>query len=928
MAMNTEKSFAQGVDTPLLTEIEQRQLAKWNATQQNYPRDACVPELVAIQAAATPDAVALVAGCQVLNFLELNRRANQLAHYLQALGVGPSVLVGLCVERSLEMVIGLLGILKSGGAYVPLDPTYPSERLVFMLEDARAPVLVTQQRLAAHLPVQGTRVVCLDTDAALLGQQSGADPTVSATVSDLAYVIYTSGSTGQPKGVQITHDSLLNLVFWHQRAFAVTPSDRATQLTSPAFDATGWELWPYLTIGASVHLPDEDTRVAPMLLRDWLVSQGITIAFLPTPLAESVMALEWPSTTSLRLLLTGADTLHHYPSPALPFAVINNYGPTETTVVATFGYVPPTANPDMPPPIGRPIANTQVYILDEHLLQVPIGVPGELYIGGVGVAQGYLNRPELIAERFIPNPFSHEPDARLYKTGDLTRYLPDGQVAFLGRADHQVKIRGFRVELGEIEAILNQHPAVQQGVVIAREDMPGEKRLVAYVVTDQQMAPMSEQQFFQLPNHLQIFHLNRTETQWIYNEIFVDQSYLKHGITLANGDCVFDVGANIGLFTLFVHQRCPNAEVYAFEPIPPIFETLRNNTALYGLNTHLFQCGLSRQTGKAEFTFYPHFSAMSGAYADSQEDEEVTRATLRNQGELLAQYTDELLTGRFESEAFECQLRTVSEVIRENAIQRIDLLKIDVEKSELDVLDGIQEEDWQKIKQIVIEVHDRGGRLAQIMDLLKRHDYQLAVEQANLLANTGLYTVYARRSSQVRPLMAEPQRNTSLDRLPPLLSRCLVSAAELQRFLHTQLPDYMVPAAFVQVEALPLTPNGKVDRHALPVPDETNTLRDRPLEAASTPIEQRLAGIIASLLGLERVGRDDNFFMLGGHSLLGTQVIMQVTELFGVDLSLRTIFEAPTIRQLSAEVERLIIAKLEGMSDDEAQRLLEQVQST
>src|SRR3989441_2313958 len=387
----------QHTNTALLTEIEQRQLAAWNATQQTYPRNACVPQLVAAQAAATPDAVALVIGDQVLSYRELNQRANQLAHYLQTLGVRPNVLVGLCVERSLDMVVGLLGILKAGGAYVRLDPSYPPDRLAFMMEDAQASVLVTQQNLVSRLPAQQAQVICLDTDATVLAGQSTTAPISAITADDLVYIIYTSGSTGRPKGVQITHGSLLNLVYWHQRAFAVTAADRATQLTSPAFDATGWELWPYLTIGASVYLPDEDIRVQPALLCDWLVSQGITITFLPTVLAESAMALEWPPTTSLRLLLTGADKLHHYPPPTLPFAVVNNYGPAEATVVTTFGRVPPTLHADEPPSIGRPIANAQVYILDEDLRQVPIGEPGELHIGGVGLAPGYFKPPQLTA---------------------------------------------------------------------------------------------------------------------------------------------------------------------------------------------------------------------------------------------------------------------------------------------------------------------------------------------------------------------------------------------------------------------------------------------------------------------------------------------------------------------------------------------------
>ncbi|HEV2655389.1 MAG TPA: non-ribosomal peptide synthetase, partial [Ktedonobacteraceae bacterium] len=442
-----------------------------------------------------------------------------------------------------------------------------------------------------------------------------------------------------PKGVQITHTSLLNLLFWHQQAFAVTDSDRATQVTSPAFDATGWELWPYLTCGASVYLPDEDTRVSPLLLRDWLLSRKITITFLPTLLAESMMTLEWPTTTVLRFLLTGADTLHHYPPATLPFAVINNYGPTEATVVATYGPVSPTARAEMLPSIGRPIANTCIYILDEMWQQVPIGVPGELYIGGSGVARGYLNRPELTAEKFIPDPFSDEPDARLYKTGDLARILPDGQIAFMGRTDHQVKIRGYRIELDEIASVLNSHPAIQTSSVLAREDTPGDKRLVAYIV-----------------------------------------------------------------------------------PTP--------------------------------------------------------------------------------------------------------------------------------------EGH--------------------------------------------------------------------VTVGSLRETLLAQLPDYMLPTSFVHLEGLPLTPHGKVDRAALPLPDETNTLRDKATATPDTPTEKQVERIVASLLQVEEVGVEDNFFLLGGHSMLGAQLVVQVANTFGVDLSLRTLFEAPTVRQLSAEIERLILARVEAMSDDEILQMLGQ----
>jgi amino acid adenylation domain-containing protein len=610
-------------------------LREQNTLLQEIAPEVCAHQRIADQVAATPQAVALSARATTLSYLELNRRANQLAHVLQALGVGPDRPVALCLERSPEQVVALLGILKAGGAYVPLDPAYPPERLRFMLQDTQASVLLTRQELAPLFrDIRSARIVCLDTEAEALARQRSAEPVSRTTPDHLAYIIYTSGSTGQPKGVQITHRSLHNLICWHQQAFAITADDRATQIASPAFDAAGWELWPYLTCGACVLFPDEETRVSPVCLRDWLVEQEISITFLPTPLAECMLTLDWPRRLALRFLLTGADTLHQYPPADLPFSLINNYGPTEATVVATSGRVP-ALDAHEPPALGWPIAHTQIFLLDEQLQEVPAGQPGEVYIAGAGLARGYHNQPALTAERFLVSPF--DPCARLYKTGDLARRLPDGQLAFLGRADHQIKLRGYRIEPDEIVTALNRHPAITSSLVLAREDLSGEKRLVAYIA------------------------------------------------------------------------GTPGPDVTAY-------------------------------------------------------------------------------------------------VLRE--------------------------------------------------------------------------------------------------------------------YLARSLPEYMLPALFVQLPALPLLPNGKLDRAALPAPDPVNTLREQAIVCASTPTQARLVEIVAPLLGLGQLGIDDNFFMLGGHSLLATQIIMYVARTFSVTLTLLTLFEAPTIRLLAAEVEHLILARLETLSEEEARQLL------
>ncbi len=628
-------------------------------TNQSQAQVSCVPELIAAQAALRPEAPALFAGGEarsevlsevlneVLNYGQLNDRSNQIANHLISLGVDPNTSVGaedivaLCLDRSVTGVVCALGILKAGAAYLPLDPSYPAERLAFMLNDAKPRVLITTKETAKQLPDGPWQVIAIDDkdhDAAEIDRQSTNSPETILTAERLAYVIYTSGSSGRPKGVEITHAGLMNLVSWHNESFEVTQKTRASLLAGVGFDAAVWETWPYLAAGASLHLPVEATRLAPELLRDWLVARQITVSFLPTALAERVMSLEWPPQTRLRVLLTGAETLRQFPSDDLPFRVVNNYGPTECTVVATSGDVPFETFADSLPTIGRPIANTEVHILDENLQPVPVHVAGEIYIGGAGVARGYLNQPELTAEKFVENPFRNAGGpTRLYRTGDLARYLRSGEIAYLGRIDEQIKILGHRIEPNEIVSVLDRHPDVQTSRVIAGADSCREKHLVAYVV-------------------------------------------LKSAAPLA--------------------------------------------------------------------------------------------------------------------------------------------------------------------------------------------------------------------------------------------------ASELRRFLENELPQFMVPSVFVRLLAMPLTQNGKVDRAGLPAPTAENTLGDHIFTSPRTPIEKRLAAMLTALLKLGQVSVHDNFFMLGGHSLLGTQLISQIRGAFGVELALRTLFEAPTIEQLALEIEQLIRARVEAMSEDEVARLL------
>lgn len=592
--------------------------------------------MIAAQARLHPDRIAVVMGSETLTYGELERRATQLGNHLRALGAGPEVLVGLCVERSPQFVVAALAIMQSGAAYLPMDSAHPADRLRFIVQDAAVRLLVTQGNLADRFAGLGARIVALDTDKGAIDQQPVQSREVKPGLDSLAYVIYTSGSTGRPKGVEITHRNLSNLVFWHVDAFELDSSTRATFQSGVGFDAAVWEIWPSLAIGSALYLPDEPTRLSPESLRNWLVEHQITISFVPTAVAEQLIDLPWPAETALRFLLTGADTLHRYPPAALPFSLVNNYGPTECTVVATSTLIAADQPRNGLPPIGFPIDNVRVHILDEKLREVPKGAPGEIYIGGDGVARGYRNRPDLTAERFILDPFDTE-GGRLYRTGDLGRTLAGGEIAFLGRIDDQIKIRGYRIELNEINAVLNEHPSVQASVVIAREDLPGDKRLVAYIVPA----------------------------------------------------------------------------------------------------------------------------------AGSQRDEESVREAIRQ-----------------------------------------------------------------------------------------------------------------------------------------------------------RLPDYMEPTAFVWIEALPLTPNGKIDRAALLRPSLESRSREGAFIAPRTPVEEALAGIITEVLKVPRVSVDDDFFHLGAHSLLGAQIVARVRNVFGTELKLLDVFDAPTVAELSTRVELALTRQLNAMSEAEVDAAL------
>jgi len=1273
-------------ELPLMSENEQSVLVnEWNDTAKSYDAGKCIHDLIEASVNLRPHRIAAVFGSRQISYFELNAGANRLAHYLMKMGVGRGQVIGIGIDRSIEMVIGMLAVLKAGCAYLPLDRLYPRERLALMLDDAQVEVLIARTETLNDLPSSGVRIVNLDTIQSEMERQPTVAPAVEVDPNDAAYLIYTSGSTGVPKGVMVAHRNVVNFFTAMDDSLGAEPPGAWLALTSIAFDISVLELFWTLTRGfvmvlrpdrnplidftapirisekqidfslfyfaaadesegqekyrllmegarfadefgftavwtperhfhafggsypnpaiagaalaaitkniriraGSVVLPlhhparvaeewsvvdnlsggrvgisfasgwqvndfvlapDNYARRVPLMFEQievvrklwrgdsvsfsgvdgrptevtllprpaqselpiWVTAAGNidtfrsagrigagllthllgqdvdtlaekikayrearssagydsgsvvlmlhtfigrdadsvrekvrdpfcrylmqsvslaqnlarnlgydfdfmglsereredflrrnfnryfeTAGLMGTPSSclrtverlkeigvdeiaclidfgvdfdsvieslrflslvkdiansgkrkehsdseiddqeqsinaeirrygithlqctpsqlEMLLAEEPESLEPLREILVGGEALSTVLAGRLlkltSGKVRNMYGPTETTVWSTTYTLAPGAEKI---PIGRPIANTQAYILDRSLQPVPIGIDGDLFLGGDGVVRGYRRRPDLTADRFIPHPFGVTPGRRLYRTGDLARYLDSGQIEFLGRSDNQIKLRGYRIELGEIETALGNHPSVREAAVAARKDEHGDDRLVAYVVlkrptihTLARRARMNQELLngysnMTLPNGLIVAHHAIPQTRAIYREIFEQGVYSDHGITFPDEACIFDVGANIGLFTLFANQQCRDPIIYAFEPIPRSFDLLRVNTALYGLNVNLLNVGVADFEGSEQFTFYPEAAGLSGRSVYSSRDRETTKNIVSSwlnrmapEQSVAQNHSDfeRVFEEALHSETYHCNLTTISRVIRDYGVERIDLLKIDVEGGEVDVLNGIDEDDWPKIQQLVMEI-DTTEALDRIRDELEKRAFAVTVDPMMVIdaVNGSVYVLTAvRHEDNQNSLYASPNGATKS------AERADVTVSQLRAFLKERLPDYMIPSTFVFLEQLPLTPNGKLDRRALPIPESSRVGAGVPYQAPQNEIEMKIVEIWLEVLQLDQVGVNDNFFDLGGNSLLLVRLHSKLKNEFRRELTIIDIFRKATV---------------------------------
>jgi len=978
-------------DLPLLAGAERHQLLReWNDSAAE-PSEMGIVDLVVARAIAAPEAPAVVAGATVLTYAELLDRASRLAGELRSVDLDRPV--GLCVERSPELVIGALAVLLAGGAYLPLDPSYPEDRLAFIVRESRMPALLVR---GDGIPswAGDARVLRLDQPSA----SAPAEP-IPTDPESLAYVIYTSGSTGRPKGVQVPHGGLMSLVLWHLQTYGVTAEDRATLVASPAFDASVWEIWPCLAAGASLHVPDEETRLDPGLLLEWMAAERITLSFLPTPLAEQVVETAIPGNLRLRALLTGGDRLQKAPRKSLPFTLVNHYGPTESSVVATCAVV--ELGSARPPSIGRPIDGTRAFVVDARLDPVPIGTPGELLLGGTSLARGYLGRPDLTAERFVPA--SH--GQRLYRTGDLVRLLPDGELDFLGRVDTQVKLRGFRIELGEIESVLLRHPAVREAVVALRGD-----RLAAYVVchpdagTGEVSEHVAQWQTLYDETYARSQAADATFDIEGWNSSYTGQPIpaqemrewvegTVERILALNPRHVVEIGCGTGLLLFRV---APRTERYIGSDFSRVaLDGIRRR--LDGLpQVSLRQAEADDWTGikpgeadlvvlNSVVQYFPGIDYLARVL------ERAVRAVSSGGAVFVGDVRSRPLLEAFATsvELFQSPPSRSLEELRHRVRRRVadeEELVIDpvfflalakripgVRRVDLRIRRGRWHNELTRFRYDAI-LHVREGAPSpakqgrdgeessradierfladapETLILANLPNARLANETAALdLLGSDLATVEDLRRSMVIQTALDPEDlynlgdrlgydvELTLDpaspfrfgallrkrgsaaafpeaRLPdvpdlpwsafandPLAAKTARRLApELRRFLQSQLPDYMVPSAFVVLENLPVTTHGKVDRAALPEPEPPRSDAGTPPRTAA---ETRMASLWKEVLGVEEVHLEDNFFGLGGHSLLATQLVSRVRSAFGIDLPLRRLFERPTLGELTAILE-------------------------
>ncbi len=959
----------------------ERNVVAFNATDDPSLAGAPVFRRFEAQAAATPHAIAVQHGAKSLTYADLNRRANRLAHYLLQQGIGPNRLVGLCVERSADAVIGILAVHKAGGAYVPLDPSYPQERLAYMLSDSAAPLVLTQRSVAGRLPDHDAGIFHLDADWPRLAELPETNPNRDVSDEDPAYVIYTSGSTGRPKGAMVRHRGLTNYIAWAKREYVGDAQLRFPLFTTLAFDLTVTSIFTPLVSGGSIVVYGEQGPNDAPVLFEVLADNQVDVMKL-TPAHLALIKDADLTDTRLRTMILGGEDLKR--SLAAEFsarvdgaiALYNEYGPTETTVGCMIHKFDPETDTAASVPIGRPIANDRIYLLDENLKPVPTGVVGELCIGGAGVGSGYLNRPELTAEKFVDDPFY--PGETLYRTGDIGRWNEQGQIVFLGRRDHQVKLNGARVELGEIEARLKEHSAIREAVVT-----------VTRVAGAAAAAPVVHCRLCGLPSNFPDVTFDDDEVCNLCRDFdrfredvfryFKSMDDLRRIVARAKAertgeyDCMllFSGGKDSTYVLTQLVEMGLNVLAFSFDN-GYISDEAKDNIRrvtdhlgvdlVFGSTPHMnaiFADSLQRFSNVCQGC-YKSIYTLSMNLAREKGIRYIFTGLSR--GQLFETRLDELFRNRIfdvgEMDAAVLEARKVYHRV-DDAVHRL----LDVEMFQDDrVFDEIQFVDFFRYTDV--ELDEMYDFLSTRVPWVRPQD---TGRSTNCLINeAGIYVHQRERgyhnyahpySWDVR--LGHKTREEALQELDddlrmPMVHQMLdevgytargpsddpsearlaayyvaepgVDGIEaLRDYLAGILPRHMIPTYFVQLDEIPLTPNGKIDRKALPNPTGENLNLRAAYVAPESDLEQQLAALWSQTLGTVRIGIHDNFFELGGASIPAVQVAARIREAFAIDFTVGSFFEFPTIAQQCEIVEELLIGQLEAMSDEEVAALLQEM---
>lgn len=1035
---------------PLLMEEERHQLLlEWNDTHIEYSNEGiCLHQLFEEQVERIPNEIAVVCGDETLTYRELNQRANQLARYLRKNGVNPETLVGISLDRSTEMVIALHAVVKAGGAYIPIDPTYPQDRIAYMLEDSNAPLLLTKSDRRPSVTDYAGKLVCLDSDWELIAAEDTRNLSSVTTPDSLMYVIYTSGSTGKPKGSMVYHRSVLNVVNWFTRYIDITPLDRVLILSSFSFDITNKNFFAPLLVGGQIHLLPA-VHYDPLLARTLIEQHRITwVNCTPGvfyPLTEPKSERTYQMLSSLRFAILGGESIslsqlwHWLDSPQCNAKIINNYGPTECTDLSTtFLLENPAEYLDKPIPLGQGISNVQHYILDQYLQPVPVNVPGTLYISGAGVGAGYLNRPDLTAERFVPNPFQSE--SRMYNTGDLARYLADGTIEYLGRMDSQVKIRGFRIELGEIESALDSHPDVGQSVVMAREDTTGGTQLVAYATPNLESTASDVDGLVTVDQGDVIVEdkINKSLQQWeyVFNNTYDQSNQAEATLDLTGWNSsytgepiaedemrewvdntlarikkyqsnrqqrILEIGFGTGmlLFNLAAEaeyycgtelsqqvlhdvrlqvDRMPDdwgqvelrlQQAHDFSGLgPDSFDSVIINSVCQYFPDIDYLLGVLEQAVRTvsdggmvfvgDIRSLPLLEMFHSSIQFSQAPDDLTLADLQKRIAKKVQLDKELVIDPDFFSALPSHIPRISHVTIQ---MRRGESRNEMTKFRYDAVLHIGRESmsydthtlhWQAGETSVDLVRDKllreqdgavlvkyvpDARLCydiQLVELLQNHSENLTtvgglrneltnqivsgveperwweldlpyeIEVTASSARKGTYDVLFRPiNSKPTAVLASPSESAGVQAWSsyannPLFAQAAADLPErLHGFLRDKLPDYMVPSAYIILDEFPLAPSGKVNRHILPEPESGRSRISNKYVKPKNETEFIVTEIWQQVLQMGGVGVHDNFFDLGGHSLLIVQVSNQLSEALNDTVTVLELFQYPTIHSFS-----------------------------